>query len=185
MIHSASLKFRIIRMPLFRIAAGALLLMALSSRAVSAQALEPRIRIISLSPARVEVAGTRARGATAWTFRNIYASVVGLGERIERLRLTDKNDVDVDVRKLAPGEYTAESEAVGFSYEMTLEPPTMTTDAAYVSWLTAERGFLMLGDLLPLAINGKGATTSANVRFVLPSNWNIASSEKQREAHVG
>src|ERR1044072_1550052 len=105
MIHSASPKFQIIRMPLFKIAAGALLLMALSSSADSAQEREARIRIISLSPARVQVAGTRARVATGWTFRNIYASVVGLGERIENLRLTDKNGADVAVRKLAPGEY--------------------------------------------------------------------------------
>lgn len=181
MIHSAGRKFQIICMPLFKIAAGALLLLTLGTGAASAQSLEARITVLSLAPARVKVEGLRARGASAWTFRNIYASMIGLGERIENLRLTDKSGADVPVRKLAPGEYSAASDAAtAFSYEMKLEPPVMTTDAAYVSWLTGERGFLMLGDLLPLAINEKGAAASANVRFALPANWNISSGEKKR-----
>jgi hypothetical protein len=146
----------------------------------AAQSLEARISVLSLSPARVKVEGTRAQGATAWSFRNIYASVVGLGERIENLRLKDKNGADVSARKLAPGEYEAASAgAAAFSYEMRLEPPQPATDAAYVSWLVSERGLLMLGDLLPLPINNKEAT-SATVRFTLPAGWSIASNEKTR-----
>jgi predicted metalloprotease with PDZ domain len=167
-------------MPLFKITVGALLLIALSTSAASAQSLEARISVLSLSPARVKVEGTRSQATTAWSFRNIYASVIGLGERMENLSLKDKNGLNVPVRKLAPGEYTAASEAVAFSYEMKLEPPAMGTDAAYASWLTYDRGFLMLGDLLPLAINEKEAALGATVRFALPANWNIASSEKKR-----
>src|SRR5256714_1145580 len=163
----------------FKIAVGALLLIALGTSAASAQSLEARISVLSLSPARVKVEGTRAQATAAWSFRNIYASVINLGERIENLSLKDKNGVNVPVRKLAPGEYTAASEAVAFSYEMKLEPPAIATDAAYASWLTGERGFLMLGDLLPLAINEKEAALGATVRFALPANWNIASSEKK------
>jgi predicted metalloprotease with PDZ domain len=90
------------------------------------------------------------------------------------------NGAQVAVRKLAPGEYEADGAATSFSYELKLEPPQPATDAAYVSWLTNERGFLMLGDLLPLAANEKEKTASANVRFVLPENWSIASNEKKR-----
>ena len=179
MIRLAGRKIQIIGRSLFKkIAACALLLIALSSTAF-AQSLEARISVLSLSPARVKVEGTRARGATSWTFRNIYASLINLGERIENLSLKDKNGAQVSVRKLAPGEYQAASEAVAFSYEMRLEPPQIATDAAYASWLTNERGFLMLGDLLPLAINEKGAAASADVRFALPPNWKIASIEKK------
>ena len=80
----------------------------------------------------------------------------------------------------SPGEYGAASAATAFSYEVKLEPPQPATDAAYVSWLTSERGFLMLGDLLPLALSEKGAQASATVRFTLPANWSIASNEKKR-----
>jgi predicted metalloprotease with PDZ domain len=179
MIRLAGRKIQTIRMPLFKkIAACALLLIALSSAAF-AQSLEARISVLSLSPARVKVEGTRARGATAWTFRNIYASLINLGERIENLSLKDKNGEQVAVRKLAPGEYLAASEAVAYSYEMRLEPPQIVTDAAYASWLTNDRGFLMLGDLLPLATKENAGTASADVRFALPSNWKIASIEKK------
>ncbi|MGB7922785.1 MAG: hypothetical protein WCF57_06015 [Pyrinomonadaceae bacterium] len=156
------------------------MLVALHSGVASAQTMEARISVLSLSPARVKVEGTRAQGTTAWSFRNIYASVVGLGERIENLRLRDQNGADVPVRKLAPGEYEAASAATIFSYEMRVEPPQPATDAAYVSWLTNERGFLMLGDLLPLHTNIKERSASATVRFALPAGWNIASNEKKR-----
>lgn len=139
--------------------------------------MEARVSVLSLSPARVKVEGTRAQGTTAWSFRNIYASVIGLGERVENLRLKDQNGADVPVRKLAPGEYQAATAATAFSYEMRLEPPQPATDAAYVSWLTSERGFLMPGDLLPLQTNAKRA--GAIVRFSLPAGWNIASNEKK------
>jgi predicted metalloprotease with PDZ domain len=180
MIRTFIQKFQFMRRPLFKIAAVALLLATLNTSAASAQSLEARISILSLSPARVRVEGTRAQGATRWTFRNIYASVIGLGERIENLTLHDRNGENVSVRKLAPGEYEAAQAATAFSYEMKLEPPQPATDAAYVSWLTNERGFLMLGDLLPLAINEQGAAANATVRFALHADWNIASIEKKR-----
>jgi predicted metalloprotease with PDZ domain len=179
MTRPAGSKFQIIRMKFFSLVWCALLLVALSASTARAQSLEARISVLSLSPARVRVEGARAPGATRWSFRNIYASVVDLGERIENLRLKDDSGAEVSVRKLAPGEYAAASVATAFSYEMRLEPPALATDAAYVSWLTSERGFLMLGDLLPLVTWEKGAAAHAAVRFTLPANWSIASDEKQ------
>ena len=158
----------------------ALLLVALNASSVPAQKLDARISILSLSPARVRVEGVRGRGTRAWSFRNIYASVINLGERIENLRLTDAGGADVAARKLAPGEYEAASAATGFSYEIKLEPPQPATDAAYVSWLTGERGFLMLGDLLPLPADKKEAAAGATVRFIIPAGWKIATNERKR-----
>ena len=58
---------------------------------------------------------------------------------------------------------------------MNLAAPLFEGDAAHVSWLTNEYGFLMTGDLLPLAANDKeGMKTSATLSFVLPANWRIA-----------
>jgi predicted metalloprotease with PDZ domain len=179
MIRPAGRKFQTIRVRFQSVAWCALLLVAFHAGTASAQSMTARVSVLSLSPARVKVEGTRAQGTTAWSFRNIYASVIGLGERIENLRLKDQHGADVSVRKLAPGEYEAASAATAFSYEMRLEPPQPATDAAYVSWLTNERGFLMLGDLLPLRANAKESGASATVRFTLPSGWNVASNEKR------
>lgn len=173
-------KFHTIRRQFSGINCCLFLLLILCASPAPAQSVDARISVVSLSPARVKVEGTRSQGTTAWSFRNVYASVIGLGERIENLTLHDQTGANVSVRKLAPGEYTAASTANAFSYEVKLEPPQPATDAAYVSWLTNERGFLMLGDLLPLAVNEKGAQASATVRFTLPANWSIASNEKKR-----
>ncbi|HKQ99221.1 MAG TPA: hypothetical protein VJT09_01030, partial [Pyrinomonadaceae bacterium] len=100
-----------------------------------------------------------------------------LGERIERLTLADQNGADVPVRKLAPGEYEAASPATRFVYEMKLDAPVFDTDAAHISWLTNERGFLLPDDLLPLIAGGNGAEKmSARLSFALPEGWTIASS---------
>jgi predicted metalloprotease with PDZ domain len=117
----------------------------------------------------------RANATNIWSFRNVYASVIGIGERMENLTLADAAGNNVPVRKLAPGEWKAESAATRFSYEVKLDAPEMATDAAYVSWLTAEQGFLMLGDLLPLSNDAK--TMNASMRLVLPSGWHTATTE--------
>ena len=145
---------------------------------VRAETLNVRISLASLSPARLKIEGERLGGARTWSFRNIYANVMNLGERIENLSLTDASGARVAVRKLAPGEYEAASAATRFSYEVRLDAPAFETDAAHVSWLKDERGFLMLGDLLPLAANENGAATTmgAVVQIIFPQNWTIASS---------
>ncbi len=144
--------------------------------AVRAETLTARVQVISTAPARVRVEGGREKPSRAWSFRNAYANVVGLGERIENLKLFDGGGAEVGVRRLAPGEYEAEAPAARFVYELKLDAPLFEGDAAHVSWLTPERGFLMLGDLLPLA--GGGQASGARVSFGLPERWAVASSAK-------
>lgn len=148
--------------------------LALVSGAAQAEPLNLRISVVSLAPARVRVEGERSNETRTWSFRNIYGNLVGLGERIENLSLKDASGANVPVRKLASGEYEAASAATHFSYEVKLDPPSFESDASHASWLTPERGFLMLGDLLPL-LNGKSA---ALLRFELPAKWSMASSER-------
>ncbi len=146
--------------------------------AAHAQTSEARITVLSTSPARVKVEGKRADATTVWSFRNVYASIIGLGERIENLKLTDASGANVSVRKLAPGEYEAAGAATNWSYEVKLEPPMPVTDAAYVSWIAGERGFLMLGDLLPRKVDEKhAASNQARIRLSLPANWKAVSNE--------
>jgi len=143
--------------------------------ATRAETLTARVSVVSAAPARVRVEGEREKPLRAWSFRNVYANVVGLGERIENLKLFDGGR-EVGVRRLAPGEYEAAAPAARFVYEMKLDAPLFEGDAAHVSWLTTERGFLMLGDLLPLA--GGEQTSGARVSLSLPERWGVASSAK-------
>lgn len=144
------------------------------SVAARAETLTARVSVISTAPARVRVEGEREKPARAWSFRNVYANVMNLGERIENLKLLDGGGAEVQVRRLAPGEYEAAAAATRFVYEVKLDAPLFEGDAAHVSWLTPERGFLMLGDLLPLA--GGEQASGARVTFSLPERWAVASS---------
>ncbi|HKQ51102.1 MAG TPA: hypothetical protein VJT74_01945 [Pyrinomonadaceae bacterium] len=144
--------------------------------AIRAETLAARIQVVSTTPARVRVEGEREKPQRAWSFRNVYANVTGLAERIENLKLFDGEGREVNVRRLAPGEYEADAAAARFVYEMKLDAPLFEGDAAHVSWLTPERGFLMLGDLLPLA--GGDKASGARVTFSLPERWAVASSAR-------
>ena len=158
-----------------------LILTALNTAEINAQSLKAHINVISLSPVRVKVEGGRATETRVWSFRNAYAGLIGLGERIENLTLADVSGVNVPVRKLAPGEYQAASAAMRFSYEVNMEAPPQVAGAAYVSWLTGAHGFLMLGDLLPRLTNETEAIAhTSTVHITLPPNWSIATNEKQK-----
>ena len=149
----------------------AFLSIVLVTSAACAQSINAKISVISLVPARAVVEGEKAAGSKIWSFRNAYAGILGLGERIENLTLADANGSGVPVRKLAPGEYEATRAATRFRYEIKLDPPMAATNASHVSWLAGERGLLMLGDLLPLSLAG------AKVSLSLPTNWSVASPE--------
>jgi predicted metalloprotease with PDZ domain len=145
---------------------------------VEAQTLSARISVVSLSPARVKIEGQRSGGTTAWSFRNQYGSASGLGERIENLILNDDSGAQIPVRKIAAGEFSAAAPATRFAYEVKLDPPAQASNAVYASWLTTERGLLLLGDLLPKPVRSqKTENSSAAVRFVLPDAWGVAANE--------
>lgn len=143
------------------------LLFAVAAFSVSAKAqnAEAMIEVVSLSPPRVKIQGRRDAPATAWSFRNAHAGMLGLAERIEDLSLADEQGAAVPVRKLAPGEYEAARPATRFSYEVRLDPPADNNNAAQVSWLTQSHGLLMTGDLLQHT-HGR-----ARLRVILPGGW--------------
>ncbi|MCA1621259.1 MAG: hypothetical protein LC795_18535, partial [Acidobacteria bacterium] len=130
-----------------------------------------KIKVVSSSPPRVRVEGKRDGGATAWSLRNFYGSAAGLAERVENFALYDESGAVVNVKKLAPGEFSAERPASRFAYEMKLDPPAFVSDSSHVSWLTADGGLLMLADLLPLPL------TNAKVELSLPAGWKVVTSE--------
>jgi predicted metalloprotease with PDZ domain len=144
----------------------------------SAQALDVKIKVVPGSPARVRVEGRRAEAATAWSIRNFYGSAAGLAERVENFQLFGEEGAAVAVRKLAPGEFTAAGPASRFSYDFKLDPPAFVSDSSHVSWLTADRGLLMLADLLPTPL------TNAKVELSIPAGWKVSTAEPRTAAGV-
>ncbi|HEX5708713.1 MAG TPA: hypothetical protein VFX96_15545 [Pyrinomonadaceae bacterium] len=146
-----------------------LCLASFAAESARAQSLDVKITLASIEPPRVRVEGRRAEGSTAWSFRNTYAGMLGLAARVENLVLLDEGGAEVALTKRAPGEYESARPASRFRYEVNLDPPTTQTNAAHVSWLTRERGLLMLGDLLPLPAR------QASVKIELPAGWKVTS----------
>ena len=148
----------------------------------SAQAQNPNVEIsvLSLSPApRVKIVGQIKEGRNDWSFEKSYAGVRGLAERIENLNFTDDNGNKINFTQFVVGEYQSKTAATKFSYEMKLEPPQDTSDSAFVSWLTAERGLLLPGDLLPLSFGNDKTLSPVAVKFVLPEKWRTISVERE------
>src|SRR5687768_6908465 len=158
----------------------AVLLAASQASIASGMTVKINVQVQSLGPPRLVIQGEHERGMQTWSFRKTYGGVMGLGERISGLILRDRKGSPVDARRLGPGEYKAEKQATHFSYEVNLDPAIRSADAAYVSWLTSERGLLLPGDLLPTfsgEANDKGQ--AARISFELPQPWLIATSESR------
>ena len=122
----------------------------------SAQRAKVELRVLSDAPGRIIVEGNCAP-ATAWSFRDSYAGVLNLGSRIDAVKLFDAAGKEVANRKIAPGQFQASAPATRFRYEVNLAAPVRAADAARVSWVSAERGLLMLRDLLPEWDSGAAA----------------------------
>src|SRR3954447_19920076 len=83
-------------------AAFIVLLTLLSAGIAGAQA-GSRVTIAIVNPDRIKVDAELSTPADSWSFRNAYAGVLGIAERIEEF-----SAVDADVRKAAVGEYRSE-----------------------------------------------------------------------------
>lgn len=134
----------------------------LTSVNVQAQ-IQTRVKI-TVSPANeISVEADLAVPSRSWSFRNAYAGVLGIGERIDGFRANG-----AVARKLAAGEFRSEQNAGRIDYIVRMRRPSPAS-VAHVTWLTEDHGILMFADLLPQAIE------AFNVEFVLPSGWTIHS----------
>lgn len=143
-----------------------------------AQALDVKVKVVPGTPMRVRVEGRRGEAASAWSIRNFYGSAAGLAERVENFQLFGEDGAAVAVRKLAPGEFSAAGPASRFSYDFRLDPPAFISDSSHVSWLTPDRGLLMLADLLPVPLS------NAKVEISIPAGWKISTTEARGAAGV-
>src|ERR1051325_6864599 len=142
--------------------------------AANAQQMNVTIRALPDS-SRVIIEGTGAP-ASVWSFRDSYAGVPGLGNRIERFFLWDDSGQEIPVRKIAPGQFESARPASRLQYEVNLVPPHRATNSARVSWLNPQRGLLMLADVMPISASGR----IASVAIRAPTSWTVYSNEEER-----
>lgn len=107
--------------------------------------------------------------AQSWSFRNSYANTLGLAERVDKFQAFDDSNYSTPVKKIVAGVFQTELPASKISYSVKLATP-VSSGLSHVSWLTDDRGYLMLADLLPTNFE------SLAVRFNLPAGWSAESS---------
>ena len=125
-----------------------------------------RISITNKSEIGVEI--RLATPADSWSFRNVIAGALGLGERVQQFRASQSGQ-ELAVKAIAAGEFRCDAPADTVRYQVRI-PPGNPADLAHVSWLSADAGLLLLADLLPEAIS------SASLTFELPTGWSAQSS---------
>ena len=119
---------------------------------------------------RLRVEAELSSPARSWSFRNAYASALGLAERVEDFQAFGESGQDARVKKSAVGEFRAELDANRITYTVKLSDPR-SQHLPHVSWLDAERGILMFADLVPTDIE------SLSCKFILPAGWTVESAE--------
>ncbi|HAF16591.1 MAG TPA: hypothetical protein DHU55_05695 [Blastocatellia bacterium] len=152
--------------------------MVVGAAAVNAQTLRARIAITSVAPARIRITGGVPSAATSLSFRNNYGGVLGLGERIEKLEVSNQSGESLPVQKLAPGEYQAAQKFTRFSYDVDVGVPSRPSQMSHVSSLSPEHGLLMLADLLPLATKDAGNFSKVAIQLDVPPGWTIRSNAR-------
>ena len=140
---------------------------------VVGQAIEARIEILSPENCKIRIEGKSPKLQTRWKFLDYYANANNLTARIENLKF--HGEQETAFKNTGAGEFETEQAANNFSYELKLDFPANVTQAAHVSSLIKENGILMTADLLP----DFGEETTAKIKFVLPRNWKIATTENK------
>ena len=143
----------------------------------SAQSLSIRVEVLPGAPGRLLMEGS-GPPRQMWSFRDSYAGVLGLGNRVRGFQLFDANGKQIAARRIAPGQFSSDQPAPNFKYEIELVPPARVGDAAFISWLTTDRGILRLGDLLPELTAGNRSTISA--RLAMSSGWTAYASDSAK-----
>ena len=159
-------------------AAGALLSFG-SIATLNAQTINARISVISTAPARIKIDARLPSATTVLSFRNTYAGVLGLGERIETVEGIRDNGAKVPLQKLTPGEFQSVEKLSRFAYEVNLAGPRRPADLSHVSSLNSDYGLLMMADLLPQSTGDSSAFTSALIEVDVPNSWTVSSNIKK------
>src|SRR6185295_6301280 len=83
----------------------------------AAQSLSLTAEVLPGAPGRLLMQGSGSPRQT-WSFRDSYAGVLGLGNRVRGFQLFDANGKQIAVRRIAPGQFTSSEPATNFKYEI-------------------------------------------------------------------
>ena len=136
---------------------------------ISSAHANTRVTISIPTSGQIKVEAELSSAARSWSFRNAYAGALGLAERVEAFEAFGQSGQDARVKKSAAGQFRSELDATRITYLVRLSNPR-AADLPHASWLTEDRGFLMLADLIPVDM------ASLSVEFVLPAEWSVESS---------
>ena len=144
-----------------------------SGATAEAQVNKVIIRVLANAQSHIVVEAACAP-TSVWSFRDSYAGIVGLGSRVRSLKAFAASGAEVTVRQIAPGQFESSDTAVRFVYELDTVAPLNPIDAARVSWVNAQRGLLMLRDILPTS-TAKPQTSDSRqalrLTLNLPQGW--------------
>jgi M61 glycyl aminopeptidase len=146
---------------------------------LDAQTLNARITVVSSAPARIKIDARLPGGSTVLSFRNTYAGVLGLGERIETVEGIRDNGERVPLQKLTPGEFQSVQRLSRIAYEVNLAGPRRPADLSHVSSLNSDYGVLMMADLLPQSTSDSTTFASALIDVDVPNGWTVSSNIKK------
>jgi hypothetical protein len=146
---------------------------------VDAQTLNARISVASTAPAKLKIDAHLPGTTTILSFRNTYAGVLGLGERIETVEGIRDNGETVTLQRLTPGEFKSVERFSRFAYEVNLAGPGRAADLSHVSSLNSDYGLLMMSDLLPQSTRDSSAFASAVIDVRVPKGWAVSSNIKK------
>ncbi|HLA95662.1 MAG TPA: hypothetical protein VK612_08070 [Pyrinomonadaceae bacterium] len=107
-------------------------------------------------------------------FQKAVSGNADLGKRIINVELFGPNGESVQNKQLIPGEYLADSDFRSWKYSIDLTPAANRNATAHASWIGADKGILMLDDLLPHFGKKKAG---AKITFHLPEGWKSYSSD--------
>ena len=141
---------------------------------INAQTLNARISVVSTAPARIKIEARLPNTTTTLSFRNTYAGVLGLGERIETVEGLKDNGERIPLQRLTPGEFKSVEGFSRFAYEVNLVGPRRPADLSHVSSLNPNYGLLMMSDLLPQSLKDSSAFTSALINVDVPNGWTVS-----------
>jgi hypothetical protein len=110
-----------------------------------------QVKLSVVSPAEVRIRIDSIGAGREWSFRNAYAGVLGIAERVEQFHAFGVSGEDVGARKIATGEFRSNGVAKDIEYVVKLPPPDPAS-VSHVSWISGESGLLMLADLLPVSL---------------------------------
>lgn len=150
----------------------------------SAQDLDTKIKLLPQS--RISIEGkilNKAFTGNKLAFLENYADVSNLGSRIENLKAFDEKNGEIPLKKINQSEFESNRQINSWKYEVKNGISQTITDAAHVSWISENRGLLMLGDLLP-QFPSSNKTISARITLELPPDWKVSTGENRSNENV-